>query len=74
MLFSHSGGVDYFGVSGTFFFDSVNTLRCVNVGINDDSLPENTECFYFRLNAAGANAVITQDPTPICILDNDSKY
>ena len=71
--FSVSGGVDYVGVSGTFSFDSANTVRCVSVGIVDDTIPEDTECFYFRLNAVGPDVVVTQDPTPIRILDNDSK-
>ena len=48
-------------------------MRCASVGINDDSISENTECFNFRLNAAGADTVVIQDPTPICILDNDGK-
>ena len=71
---SHSGGVDYFGVSGTFNFDSANTLICVNVGINDDSIPEDTECFNFRLISSGTDVVVTQVLTPINIFDNDSKY
>ena len=70
IIFSSAVNVDYSPVSGSFNFSPGDTLRCVGIAINDDPIPENDECFTFRITA-GAGVILLQSEAPVCIIDND---
>ena len=71
-MFTHVDGVDYNGAMGTLFFSSTTTTACVPIDIIGDGSPEGTECFNIVLvNTAGANVILSQPVTSVCIIDND---
>ena len=65
---------DYVSRSGTCPLTPAMPTHCVNIGIIDDSVTEDTECFNFILESpVGINIVIPQEfeTTRVCIRDDD---
>ncbi|MFT3954992.1 MAG: Calx-beta domain-containing protein [Piscinibacter sp.] len=69
---SAANAYDYNGYTGTLNFASGETTKVVRIEIEDDTVAEGFETFYFGLNTPSTNAVLAKSFSQIGIVDDDS--
>ena len=68
-----SGGTDYSAGSITLPFNASVAVICVDVGIVDDSIAENSETFTVRIGTTEPRVTLRPDEGEVTIVDNDRK-
>ena len=69
-----SGGTDYSAGSITLPFNASVAVSCVDVGIVDDSIAENSETFTVRIGTTEPRVTLRPNEGEVTILDNDRKH